>query len=138
MKKMVVGLALTILFGAAQARSAVVLVEPERVALASGQPTLTPEMVRHAIVRGGARHAWTVANDQPGLLRLKYIKQSKHEVVVHVSYDTTGFQIRYVSSANMRYEGTNGVPMIHPFYNKWVTNLSLAISAEASSLHIGK
>lgn len=138
MKKMVVGLALAILFGAAQARSAVVLVEPERVVLVSGQPTLTPEMVRHAIVRGGARHAWTVANDLPGVLRLKYIKQDKHEVVVDVSYDTTGFQIRYVSSANMKYESTNGVPMIHPFYNKWVSNLSLAISAEASSLPIGK
>ena len=138
MKKMIIGLALSLLMGAALARSAVVLVEPERVALVSGASPLTRESVRQAIVKGGARHQWTVANDQPGLLQLRYIKEGKHHVVVDVSYDTTGFQIRYVSSTNMKYESTNGVPMIHPFYNKWVTNLSLAISAEASSLPTDK
>jgi len=137
MKKVVIGLALATLLGAAQARSAVVLIEPERVALASGAKALTADMVKQAIVRGGATREWTVAGDQPGKLQLKYNKQNKHEVVVDVSYDVAGFQIRYAGSTNMKYENKNGVPEIHPFYNAWVSNLSRAISVEASKLSAG-
>jgi hypothetical protein len=132
MKKMVVGLILASLVGVSQARSAVPLVEPDRVVLVAGQSALTPDQVKQAIVRGSAKLGWTVASDEPGKLRLKYNKQNKHEVVVDVSYDNAGFQVRYVNSVNMKYEQVNGVAHIHPFYNTWVGNLSRAISSEAS------
>ncbi|TXD78753.1 hypothetical protein FUT87_21190 [Mitsuaria sp. TWR114] len=132
MKKMVVGLILASLVGVSQARSAVPLVEPDRVVLVAGQSALTPDQVKQAIVRGSAKLGWTVASDEPGKLRLKYNKQNKHEVVVDVSYDNAGFQVRYVNSVNMKYEQVNGVAHIHPFYNTWVSNLSRAISSEAS------
>lgn len=132
MKKMVVGLILASLVGVSQARSAVPLVEPDRVVLVAGQSALTPDQVKQAIVRGGAKLGWTVASDEPGKLRLKYNKQNKHEVVVDVSYDNAGFQVRYVNSVNMKYEQVNGVAHIHPFYNTWVSNLSRAISSEVS------
>ena len=83
-------------------------------------------------MRGGARHNWTVAKDESGQLTLKYNKQNKHEVVVDVSYDLSGFQIRYVSSVNMKHDSATGE--IHPFYNKWVANLSQAISTEINQL----
>lgn len=137
MKRIVVSLALVTLFGVAQARSAVPLVEPERVALVSGQVALTPELAKQAVVRGGAKHGWTVARDEPGKLQLKFNKQNKHEVTVDVSYDATGFLIRYAGSVNMKYESMGGVPMIHPFYNTWIGNLSRAISVEASGLSAG-
>ena len=132
MKKMVVGLILASLVGVSQARSAVPLVEPDRVVLVAGQSALTPDQVKQAIVRGSAKLGWTVASDEPGKLRLKYNKQNKHEVVVDVSYDNAGFQVRYVNSVNMKYEQVNGVAHIHPFYNTWVSNLSRAVSSEVS------
>lgn len=134
MKKIAVSLVLATLLGLAQARSAVPLVEPDRVALMSGATALTPALVKHAVVRGGARHGWVVAKEEPGRLQLKYNKQDKHEVVVDVSFDATGFLIRYVASTNMKFENATGGPVIHPFYNKWVENLSRAILAESSTL----
>ncbi|WP_431256348.1 hypothetical protein ACQ86G_16460 [Roseateles chitinivorans] len=138
MKKMIAGLILASLVGVAQARGTVALLEPERVTVATGATTLDPEQMKQAIVRGGSKYEWTVAGEEPGKLRLKYNKQNKHEVEVAVSYDTTGFQIRYVGSINMKYELKNGAPFIHPGYNTWVTNLNRAISTEAGALTAAK
>ncbi|SEL71435.1 hypothetical protein SAMN05216359_114111 [Roseateles sp. YR242] len=138
MKKMMAGVALALVFGAAQARTPVALVEPERVVVAASAGTLTPEQVKQAIVRGGARFEWTVVREEAGNIQLKYNKQNKHEVVVAITYDSTGYQIRYVSSVNMKYETINGTPMIHPFYNTWVGNLSRAIASEATAAVAGK
>ncbi len=134
MKKLIASLVLASLVGVAQARGTVALLEPERVTVVTGATTLDPEQLKQAIVRGGAKYDWTVAGEEPGKLRLRYNKQNKHEVEVAVSYDATGFQIRYVNSVNMKYESKNGVPFIHPGYNTWVTNLNRAISSEAGAL----
>lgn len=138
MKKMMAGLTLALVFGAAQARSAVALVEPERVVVAAAPEALTAEQVKQAIVRGGAKYDWTVVREEAGKIQLKYVKQNKHEVVVDITYDATGFQVRYVNSINMKYEVVNGNAMIHPFYNTWVANLSRAISTEATALAAAK
>jgi len=131
MKTIVCALALSLSLGLAQARSAEPLIEPSRVVLVSGQDR-SLDQLKQAIVRGGARHNWTLAKEEPGKLTLKYNKQNKHEVVVEVSYDLEGFQIRYVSSVNMKHDSATGE--IHPFYNKWVANLSQAISTEINQL----
>ena len=111
------------------------LVDPERVIVltAEGKP-LGADAMRAAIVRGGARRQWSVREDRPGEMTLVFSKQNKHEVVVRVSYDGDGFQIRYLSSFNMKYELDGGQAEIHPFYNKWVANLSQDISKEARSV----
>lgn len=131
MKTIVCALALSLSLGLAQARSTEALIEPSRVVLVSG-PDRSLDQLKQAIVRGGARHNWTVAKDESGKLTLKYNKQNKHEVVVDVSYDLSGFQIRFVSSVNMKHDSATGE--IHPFYNKWVANLSQAISTEINQL----
>lgn len=138
MKRIIAALSLLVLMGVAQARMTVPLVEPERVALASGTATLPPDAMKQSIIRGGAQHGWTVTADVPGKLTLKYNKQDKHEVVVDVSYDGQGFQIRYVSSTNMKFEVVDGVRKIHPFYNNWITNLSRAIAAQASTARVAQ
>ena len=132
MKKLLIAVALTTVLGAVQARSTVALIEPSRVVLASSGDVLNTDKVKSAIVRAGARRQWAVHADAPGKLVMKYNKQNKHEVVVEIAYDTSGYQIRYVSSTNMKYETEAGVPMIHPFYNKWVTTLSQDIVTEVS------
>lgn len=132
MKKIAAGLALAALLGVAHART-VPLVEQERVALVSTGAALTPELVKQSIVRGGARYEWTVVNEQPGKIQLKHNKQNKHEVTVEVSYDASGFQIRYVSSVNLNYSEKNGAPVIHSIYTIWLANLTRAITAEAGT-----
>lgn len=133
MKKIAIGLAFTMLLGAASART-IPLVEPERVTLASTSGVaLTPELVKQAILRGGARYEWTVVSEQPGKIQLKHNKQNKHEVTVEVSYDASGFQIRYVSSINLNYSEKNGAPVIHSIYTTWLTNLTRAITVEADT-----
>ena len=138
------------LVAGAHARSAVPLIEPARVELLAAGANGNAEAVKNAIVAGGAPLGWAVVSSEPGKLRLKYNKQGKHEVVVDASYDATGYQLKYVSSFNMKYEiaaGTPagndstslymasareigaGTPMIHPFYNKWVENLMRSIAS---------
>lgn len=133
MKKMLTGLILASLVGVAQARGTEALVEPERVTLVGGTATLDPQQMRQAIIRGGGRYGWIVSGEEPGLLRLKFNKQDRHEVEVAVSYDNAGFQIRYVGSINMKYGSRDGVATIHPSYNTWIGNLNRAISSEAGA-----
>lgn len=132
MKKMAMALALAATLGVAQASS--VLVEPERVTLAAGATAPTVEQVKDAIMRGAAAHEWTVVDDQPGKLQLKHNKQNKHEAVVEVAYDTTGFQVRYVNSVNLKYQDKDGARTIHAAYNIWVRNLVHDISVETTKL----
>ena len=132
MKKIAAGLALAALLGVTHART-VPLVDPERVALVSTSAALTPELVKQAIVRGGARFEWIVVNEQPGKIQLKYNKNNKHEVTVEVSYDSTGFQIRYISSINLDYSDKKGAPVIHSVYPRWLANLTRAISDEVAT-----
>jgi len=121
-------LSLALAAGVAQARSAVLLLEHARVELAVGGND-NPEGVKNAIVTGGAERGWTVVTSEPGRVRLKYDKQGgKHEVVVDALYDGKGYQLKYVSSFNMKYENGPDGALIHPFYNKWVDSLMQAIS----------
>jgi len=121
-------LSLALAAGVAQARSAVLLIEPARVELAVGA-NQNAEAVKDVIIAGGAERGWSVVTSDPGRVRLKYDKHNgKHEVVVDITYDARGYQLRYVSSFNMKYEnGPNG-QLIHPFYNKWVEGLMQAIA----------
>jgi len=131
MKNVLIAAALAACLGTAQARSTAML-EPERVMVVVGNQT--EEAMKGAVVRGGAKHDWIVQADAPGKLTLKQNKNNKHEAVVEVVYDNTGFQIRYVSSINLNFEASSSGKQIHPTYNRWVQNLQRAISAEVNSL----
>ena len=127
-KEVIVALILSLaLVASAHARSAVPLIEPARVQLAAAGANENADAVKNAIVAGGAERGWVLISSDPGKLRLKYNKQGKHEVVVDVTYDATGYQLKYVSSMNMKYENDADGPMIHPFYNKWINNLMFSI-----------
>ncbi len=107
------------------------LYQPEPVVLVSadGQP-ITEQRVRTAIIKGSGPLGWTVAQEQPGLIVLKYNKNGKHEAVVQAKYDAKGYHLSYVSSENLNHEVTpDGKVEIHPNYNKWVMILSRQIDA---------
>ena len=135
MKRLAILLMVAALAGSAQARSVVPLIDPPRVTLVPGADGKSPDaaQLRAAIVRGGALHQWTVQSEEPGKLTLRFVKESKHEVVVAVSYDPTGFEIHYVSSIDMKYRMQGGTAEIHPYYNKWVQTLAEDIQRAAQS-----
>ena len=55
-------------------------------------------------------------------------------MVVEIPYSTTQYSLIYKSSINMNYEVLEGVPVIHPNYNKWVQTFSTAIRLELMKL----
>lgn len=108
---------------AAQARQAP-LVERERIELRKLDGSVaTVAQVRAAIIAAARPLGWTVGSDEPGALRLSYNKQNKHFVTIRADYDAGGYQLRYVESTNLNYEVIDGVPQIHPNYNRWINNL---------------
>jgi len=119
-------LALVMAASVAQARQRnVPMLTPERVEMKymNGQ-TPSLELVRKAILMGAQPFGWVVEQDNPGQMQISYSKQGKHKAVVNITYDATGYQIRYVSSEELYVEQSDGgTATIHPTYNMWVRNL---------------
>lgn len=104
--------------------SAQTMIEPERIAVtvrgaASAQD---PAAMRRAIGDAAERHGWRVTRDQPGCVTLT-VASSDLSATVDVFYDAGGFQIKYRSSVAMDYAVDDGRILIHPRYNKWITEL---------------
>ncbi len=77
------------------------------------------------IRRAGASLGWNMQTVSPGLIR-GTLNLRDHQAIVDIPYDTERFSIRYSSSVNLNYDGTN----IHPNYNSWVQRLQRTIIAQ--------
>jgi hypothetical protein len=109
----------------AQARMASVpILVPERVVLQrmDGQPS-TPDLVRKAILTGSQPFGWKLLGDQPGALTISYTKKDGPTASVRITYDDKSYQINYLSSDYLSYDGNGNNATIHPTYNMWVKNL---------------
>lgn len=121
---------------AAFARSTVPVTEREIAFTGAAGKTLDPETVRQAIISGGQRRKWDMVPSADG----KSIKGSyswnrnKHSIVLDIRPTATGYSFKYLDSVNLKYEMENGVPYIHPHYNKFVDELIQSIRAELSKL----
>ena len=65
---------------------------------------------------------WTIANEKGNEFDASYTKPERRgdmTAKIHVSYSTKEVKITYAGSENMNEDGGS----IHPWYNKWVTNL---------------
>jgi hypothetical protein len=115
----------------AYARSAVPIEDHDKIpVVASVNKDISAEQVRQAIIVGGARRAWTFADSGAGQLTGTLVVRNKHTVNVTVDYNSKSYSIRYKDSSNMQYVMENGVPVIHPFYNKWIDNLIADVNVE--------
>lgn len=103
------------------------------IATANGKKA-SAEQVRQAIIAGGARKAWTFADSGAAQLTGTLVVRDKHSVVVTIDYGPSSYSIHYKDSSNMKYANENGIPVIHPFYNKWIDNLILEINVELTKL----
>ena len=121
-------LALAMSSGAAVARTTD-LYEPPRILTVGSQAT-DLQHSRDRIIAAGQSLGWAVVRETPELLELQYDKQGKHQVTVSVTYDTSGYLVRYVTSTNLNYAEVDGQRKIHPNYNRWVRNLIKQIGGQ--------
>jgi hypothetical protein len=84
--------------------------------------------VEAAIYLGASRRRWIPTKVRDGKIEATLLLRT-HVATVDIYYDDDSFQIRYVRSKNLNYENRDGRQVIHPNYNKWVTNLISDIEA---------
>lgn len=119
----------------ATAREAVAIVNLKDVpvARANGQP-LTEAQVRQAIQNAANLKQWAISESAPGRLLATLHVRGKHTVVTEITYAADRYSLVYKDSINMKYGQKDGQPVIHPFYNRWVSGLNDGIQLAAGQL----
>ena len=135
--RIVLLLAAVFLAGVAHAqRQPVPIVNHENVAITTSSATTpAPDAITKAIINAAQARKWTVMHVAGSpKLQAKLFVRNKHTVVVEIENTATTYSIRYVSSIDMKYGVEDGVPVIHPFYNRWVSDLMEGIRSELIKL----
>jgi hypothetical protein len=122
--------------GAEAQRLPVPIVNHENLLVAVSSKTApTTDTVTQAIVNGAQARKWTISRiPDSSKIHAKLFVNKKHTVVVEIENTATTYSVRYVSSIDMKYGVENGVPVIHPFYNRWVNELIESIRTELVKL----
>ena len=81
--------------------------------------------VEKSIIRAGATLGWQMKRVGKGHI-VGTLHLRDHVAVVDITFDSKIYNIKYKSSVNLKYDGTN----IHKNYNGWVQNLDRAIQAQ--------
>jgi len=132
-RKAMLAVLLSLLATSAFARSAVPLVEfPDQGLTAPAGKTLTDGDVREAIVRAAKSLGWTLSPEGERKFVATLVVRNKHTIGVNVAYTAEKVSVTFNNSINMKYEVTDGVAMIHPYYNDWTRKLVEAIRFEAA------
>lgn len=141
----------------ASARESVPVVDHIDVpVMTSKGSSVSIEQVRDAItVAAIAQHWEIIKSPTENVLSATLKVRGKHTAVVSIPYSADKYSIKYQNSVNLGYGisdvsaadpanvyGMNapskklkqGVPLIHPFYNKWVQSLLLAVQLEVKKL----
>lgn len=117
------------------AREPVAIINHENLSImtASGQ-ALSKDRVRQAIMNAASNKQWSISGQGEGKMTAILNVRGKHTVLVDIFYTPTTYSIIYRDSSNMKYTVQDGVPMIHPFYNRWVNDLRDSIRLELNKL----
>lgn len=111
----------------------VLIEDPLRVEFVDG--TVTPSSLRKAIASGAAARGWELVRESEGLAELSTNVRGQHMARIEVRYDPTGYDLVFRESHNLLYEEKRGegyvLRGIHQNYNKWIRELSAAISFAA-------
>jgi hypothetical protein len=108
--------------------------DPLRIDFKAGAPGLTKEKIRQAIPLLAAIKDWKLVSESHDRFELTRTVSNKHRMNVELTYDESGYSIRYLDSVNLLYtdggQSTRGrgVRAIHKMYNLWVRELSAAIN----------
>lgn len=117
--------------GPANARWPMPIIDhPDIPVLISAGHTPTAASVKRAILAGAAAKNWTVVEQANGKLQASLKVRNKHTIIVTIGYNAQSYSITYQDSIDMNYGQRDGKPVIHPFYNNWVSELKESIGAE--------
>lgn len=83
--------------------------------------------VHDAIVATASAHGWTITEQAPGRIVLRYQSRKRQNVTVAVEYDLAGCRIAYLHSEELGYSQDDGRTVIHPDYYRWTGNLAQEI-----------
>lgn len=120
---------------AAQARASVpVINHAAQPVMTSSGKQLTLAQMQQAITAAGAVAGWSITPQGDGKLTASLVVRGKHTIHVSVNYSAERYDLQYFDSVNMNYMLKDGVPVIHPNYNKWVDRLRDAIRGELIKL----
>ncbi len=96
---------------------------------AKSSPSL--DAVTGAVLRAGQKQGWQMTMVRPGLVQARNEwGGGKHNIVVDVTYSTSEYSIKYVSSKNLK----KGDGTIHRSYNRLTNRLYDAIREETQKL----
>lgn len=125
----------TLLTAPAMARSSVPIVNYENIAIAtgSGKPA-TLEQIKQAFIVGGSVKGWIFTAAGDGKLVANLVVRNKHTIIADITYSADKYSVTYQGSVNMNYDLKNGVSVIHPHYNTWVSNMLNDVRAELRKL----
>ncbi|HWT54915.1 MAG TPA: hypothetical protein VN066_08900 [Rhodocyclaceae bacterium] len=121
--------------GPAHARQSVPVINIENALITtSSGKTPTLAQVKQSIVAAGAAQGWQLSETADGKLLASLTVRGKHFMTIEIPYTTAQYSLLYKSSVNLNYEVLEGVPVIHPNYNKWVQTFGNNIRVELSKL----
>ena len=101
------------------------------------QQIVTPvsmEQLQKCVTASAISTNWTVLENRPGNLLLRYSRNPKWWVKVKVTYSEKEYRIDDVDSDGLNYRMKDGVPDIHRNYNRWIKNLNKYIQVNLSRL----
>ncbi len=106
--------------------------DPVRIEFQSGAAVPALDTLQQAIKAGAAAQGWKVTNQTDGRMELLRIVRDEHTMIIEVTYDPTGYRVRYLQSTNLMYDerGARGknLRVIHGNYNEWINDLVVAIN----------
>lgn len=112
--------------GFSQARQVQPIVNIESPAIGASGKKLTAEQVRGVLASAAQSQGWLVVTSKNGNFIISK-SWMKHTITSEIKYTSSGYSIHYKDSINMNFTVENGVPSIHPGYNKYVHALDGAI-----------
>src|SRR5712672_2693210 len=109
-----------------------VIDDPLRIEFQGDAKPLTRQDLEQVAKIVGATRGWKVANSTEGRMELTNAIR-EHTMSIELSYDATGYGIRYLQSTNLLYEerARSGATLrvIHGNYNGWIKDLVAGINA---------
>jgi hypothetical protein len=107
-----------------------VIDDPWRIDFQDGTRQVTRQDIEQAVKIVGATRGWKIANSTEGRMELTNVIR-EHTVSIELTYDATGYGIRYLQSTNLLYEERGGgtLRLIHSNYNGWIKDLVAGINA---------
>jgi len=109
-----------------------VMDDPWRIEFQDGTKQVTRQDIEQVVKIVGATQGWKVANSTEGRMELTNVIR-EHTMSVELTYDATGYGIRYLQSTNLLYKelakGGGTLRVIHGNYNGWIKDLVAGINA---------